>query len=326
MQTQENNDMDYLAQLGFEKVHTSSSDLKNLKRKIRLFRGGMRSMFVTLGALLLGMLIGSLLIIYMEDRSPVSTPGKPIATAINKELSSEEKTIILDTISLIKENFIKPHLKQGQKADPASHPGPAEIIEPKALDLTALNTRDLKEEKLKYMINAPVFYLHDLKITNYTTLYFKQNKFVKWSGLSAAYSNANEMGTSSSLKQEAEYYLHEEIARAMLLFKQGKYEQAMASLHLIRSYNKEDLNCEFYLGMCYYYRKNYAAAMEQFELCIESTNNTFFQEAQYYKALSLYETGDKEAALALFKQIIEAGEFYSEKAKKLLEQLMVAAA
>ena len=39
----------------------------------------------------------------------------------------------------------------------------------------------------------------------------------------------------------------------------------------------------------------------------------------FYNALSLYENGEKEKAIAKFKEIAEEGEFYSEKAKMYLK-------
>ena len=72
--------------------------------------------------------------------------------------------------------------------------------------------------------------------------------------------------------------------------------------------------------MSYYQTKNYIKALDYFERCIENANNTFLQEALYYQAVCLNESGNTEKASKLFKSIAEEGEFYSEKAKGYLRK------
>jgi TolA-binding protein len=80
----------------------------------------------------------------------------------------------------------------------------------------------------------------------------------------------------------------------------------------------DDINCKFYSGMCYYFKKDFKSAIRNFNECISHSNNTFLNEAQFYKALSLNESGNKEEAKTLLKQIAAEGGFYSQKAMLLL--------
>ena len=93
----------------------------------------------------------------------------------------------------------------------------------------------------------------------------------------------------------------------MLPFKKGNFKQSIYALNVISSYNDDDMNCNFYLGMSYYYTKNFIKAIDYFNRCIENSNNTFLQESMYYQALSLYESGNKESANKLFKTIADKG-------------------
>lgn len=107
----------------------------------------------------------------------------------------------------------------------------------------------------------------------------------------------------------------------MLYFKKKKYDDCIVTLSKVSTYNKTDVNCDFYLGMCYYYKKNYQKAQAYFTACIENANNSFLQEAMYYKALALAEEGNKNEAQHLLRKIVEEKEFYSDKARVALENL-----
>jgi tetratricopeptide (TPR) repeat protein len=182
----------------------------------------------------------------------------------------------------------------------------------------------LTEEKIKFIINSPLTYIHDLKVSDYASLYFKKNQFVKFKerpGLSADNAGKNEQAPTSQLKQEADYFLHQELADGLLCFKQKKYDACIVLLNKVNDFNKTDVNCDFYLGMSYYYKKNYAMSLQHFDACVNNLNNSFLQEAMYYKALSLLGQGSKKEARDLLIKIIQEKEFYSEKARVALEGL-----
>jgi tetratricopeptide (TPR) repeat protein len=230
----------------------------------------------------------------------------------------------LDTVLVIRENFIRPKPRKLAAIDTAL-PARSVYVDSSVsvlsgdVDLSALLKQPLKEEKLRYMANAPVFYIHDLKITDYRNLYFKRNHFVPVPGTVASSAAKEGVTPTSALKQNADYFLHEELADAMLQFKKGRYDRCIQTLNVVATYNKEDVNCDFYLGLCYYYKHNYAMAISLLDKCTVSLNNTFLQEAMYYKALCLMESGNADEAQKLFQQITEEGEFYSEKAKGYLK-------
>jgi len=327
-------DLEYLSQQGFEKVKVSEADIDGLKKKVRArsfsYNSGFYFTFITM---LMGVFIGASLFFALTKSAYDPLPVRQLAViadtlpALNNEISA---TIVLDTITIVKENFINPQLKVAdlkntipQKDSPQVMDSVITIPE-KPIDMALLKKEPVKEEQLKFIINAPVLYIHDMKVTNYTTLYFKKNHFIKFNertGITAEYPGRSSSFQSAPhlLKESADYFLHEEIAEALLYFKKAKYDDCINSLKLVAAYNTEDINCDFYMAMCYYYKANYTKAAELFDRCISNMNNTFLQEAMYYKAVSLFNAGNRPEALMLFKQIADEGEFYAAKAKSYLK-------
>lgn len=320
------NDLDYLSQQGFALVKQGPEDVQQLKKQItaRVKTGSSGYFYII--CLLMGVFLGLNLFYLIHDPAPekiaFNKANELEQPALKKQM--DEQLVMLDTVSIIKENFIKeksPGKKNHEIASPATQL-PLDSIEellPKQIDLRALNKAELEQKKIRFIINSPVYYLHDLKISNYMVLYFKKNNYVPLNDLMAD-NTAYRAESGTHLKEAAVYYLHNEIDKAMLLFKKGKYDACLTTLNEVASYNKEDINCDFYRGMCCYYKKNYARAIDYLDLCIANPNNAFTQEAEYYKALSHYEMGDKPKALIIFKQIAEDGEFYAEKALGFLSK------
>jgi tetratricopeptide (TPR) repeat protein len=121
------------------------------------------------------------------------------------------------------------------------------------------------------------------------------------------------------LDQRGAYFLHEALSDALLYFRKKDYNHCISLLNEVGSYTDFDVNCRFYSGMCCYYKRNYSEAIKNFDACITDANNAFLPEAEYYKALSLYESGSTEKAVPLFRKIAEEEGFYSEKAKEFLK-------
>lgn len=319
-------DLDYLAQQGFEKIAVTNSDFNQLNKKIKKrISGFTQSFLIALFSLIVGAIIGAVLFSNFSNNSISSytTENKTQPTNFS-EKKPKANMLYLDTITIAQENFIKPtskHITTSKNENVSGIKTDTVIEIPiKELDLATYLQKPLGAEKLKFIINSSVFYLHDLKITNYTTLYFKKNQFVPYNGLSADFATKENFDeTKSRLKQNADYFLHDEIANAMLYFKKAEYDKCINSLNMVSTFNKDDLNCTFYLAMCYYHKKKYSKAIDLLGKCVEHSNNTFFQESIYYKALSQFENGNKKEATTLLNQIIEDEAFYAEKAKGFLE-------
>lgn len=321
-------DLEYLASLGFEQVPVNESDFNEMAKKVKdrsfSYNNGIYFGFISL---IIGIFIG-VSVFFMIDNRPVlyssNFGNKVLNDTLLKIKTIPPAAMIIDTVNVVKESFIKPntiidHISDNNGNTYYNAVDSVVMIPSKAIDVSGILDKKISESKIKYIINAPVNYIYDLKVTNYSLLYFKKNQYVKLplkGALSVAYANKEDRdNTNKGIKQGAEYYLHEEFANALLAFKNGNYGQSIYSLNVISTYNENDINCNFYLGMSYYYKKNYDKAGEYLERCIVDQNNAFLQEAMFYNALALYERGEKEKAITKFKDIADEGEFYSEKAK-----------
>ncbi len=318
-------DLEYLSALGFESVLTEETDLEELRGRARNRAFSWSNGFYFSGiSLLAGVFIGISLFFVFDQPVPDRIPVEPglIIRDTSQSLSTLTPTLNLDTI-VVTENFHRPAppvavaVNSGSASVANDSMESPLVLQARDIDVsTALNV-PLNEEKIRFIINSPVFYLHDLKITNYTTLYFKKNQFVKLGGTLAGYAD-HAAAEASRLKESPDIFLHEQISEAMFYFKKSRYDQCINTLNLVAEYNKEDLNCDFYLGMCFYHKMNYKKAVEFFDRCIVNPNNTFLQEAAYYKAISLLSGGSVEDGLRMLRQIADEGEFYSVKAKQVL--------
>ncbi len=319
---EDNSDLDYLSEIGYEITPVNASDIRNMRKRVNslhLFNG----MGSHLLLFVFGIALGTAVFYFF-----FSSPAKPVVKepifaegGAEKTKRSQQAIIVLDTVELSVDNFVNPVQNVYKKAGSSNVLSATESVDPAELtpkEISSIPEENL-EQNLKFIINSQVFYLHDLKVTNYTTLYFRKNEFLGLDGTPAD-GLSSERENHSSLKQEATMYLHEEIANGMLQYKKGKYDEAFQTLKLVRTYNSEDLNCDFYSGMCLYQKGNFSKAIPFFDNCIDADNNAFYQEALFYKALSLRELGDGKAALPLLERISAEKGFYEKRAEELLRR------
>ncbi len=324
-------DLEYLAQLGFEKIPCSEADLNDLRAKVRSrsFSYNSGSYFAFIG-LIIGIFLGITVFfsLYTAPLSHIPFTAQSLQTQAPLKNDNEPiklSTLMLDTVNFVKENFVREKkglvikitdtLTAVNTADSTSN------LSSLPIQLSTLEPK-ISEPEIKYIINSPVIFIHDLKITDYSFLYFRKNKFVALNvkeGLNAAYANKEDLKKYGNVLEPSDnYYLHQALSAAMLQFKDQKYTKCISSLSFIAGFNENDINCRFYIGMAYFYKKNYSAALKNFEECISNSNNAFLQESEYYKGLCLLELGNKAEAQTLFKKIADDGGFYADKAKRFL--------
>ncbi len=179
-----------------------------------------------------------------------------------------------------------------------------------------------RELKFRFIANAPIEYIHNLKVTNYRLYYFKNNNefnLDETSGLLAQYENASQMQKEYVIKPTT-YLAHKMIQRAMKLYANNKYQNCIEELSLLYNYNKNDANAQFYLAMCYYQINKFEIAKSFFVKNLEGDNNIFNQESEFYLALCLLNTNKKNEATNLLQVIINNKGFYSDRAKTFLNK------
>jgi len=119
--------------------------------------------------------------------------------------------------------------------------------------------------------------------------------------------------------EDKDYYAHEIIKDAMNFFHKKQYNASIELLDLLKGYNKDDVNTQFYLGMSYFYTGNYTKASLYFENAKNNELNIFLQEAEFYSAYCLKKSGKTAEANEQFKKIISKKLFYAERAEQELD-------
>lgn len=320
-------DLDYLAEAGYDKFPGAVTDLNELHQRFNAKLNEAQSPGSFSAAVVsVAMLLISTIAFNLYDGSSKNTTHSDRESVNEKEEANvqlQADTMTLEPVTIVPENFTRGKRILTELQNKTENQVITDTIQ--VVRLTSKNVNDsavairLPEPGLKFSYNSEVTYIHDLKITEYSRLYFKRQINDYLNGMPAAYASSEGEPRAGRLRQEARMYLHDQLSEALLCFRKGDYGRCIYLFNETASYNTGDLNCSFYTGMSYYYRRQYKEAITRFDHCLESSNNTFAQEAEYYKALCLQETGQTAEANKLLSKISGAGGFYASKAAAALQ-------
>jgi tetratricopeptide (TPR) repeat protein len=170
--------------------------------------------------------------------------------------------------------------------------------------------------------NVKTLYINGLLVIDYSEQYSESSSASELSGTPAKYKTlkdtTQDKTTTSETQQQYDY--KDYLTLSLNKYKQDNYKAALKNFLLILNQYPEDLNAKFYGGLCYYNINNPTKAMEFFDYILAHDYNTFYQEAQFYKALCLQRMGEYGKANLLLKKIVAQNGFFAEQAKALLEK------
>lgn len=317
-------ELNYLSSISFEQFVVSEKEIDKINSlintKIQRRPDSANTIFI---ALLCGLLIGIsvFFVIFQKSKNHPS-----VYQSLNKEKAA-----------LALRNKISPHdtLFPVLKVKPIEHyhtivnsvpeepiiEEPLEMLPSKALTLTSENETE-EDIVYKFTPNAPVIFIHNLKVTNYRMYYFKYNESIDLSinmGLSAQYGSNADI-ERQQLNRSNSYFAHKIIQKAMWLFNSKNTVNCIEELNLLYDFNPDDANAQFYLGMCYYKLCKYNLANRYFQKNLDNVNNIFHQESEFYQALCLLNTNQVLEGTKQLKNIINNKGFYSVRAKELLSK------
>jgi tetratricopeptide (TPR) repeat protein len=109
------------------------------------------------------------------------------------------------------------------------------------------------------------------------------------------------------------------LEKSMELFSKGQNKKALARFEVILDTYPDDLNANFYAGLCYYNLKEFSKAIASFTKCQDSKYSNFSEEAEWYMAKSYQAAGNDAQARDLFKRIAGSGGYYAKQAEKMLK-------
>ena len=157
---------------------------KKVKDRSFSYNNGIYFGFISL---IIGIFIG-VSVFFMIDNKPVlyssNFSNKILNDTVPLVKDVPPAAIVIDTINVVKESFIKPNTIIDHVSDKNGNAyydavDSVVMIPSKPLDVSTMLDKKMSESKIKYIINAPVVYIHDLKVTNYTLLYFKKDQVCK---------------------------------------------------------------------------------------------------------------------------------------------------
>ena len=105
------------------------------------------------------------------------------------------------------------------------------------------------------------------------------------------------------------------------LYENGDYDQAYKLFEQALKIDSQDHARQFYLGICALELNRATVAEEAFAAVASVKDGAYFEQAQWYLALSYIKSGKQDAAIQGLEEIITAKSSYDEKAKALLGEL-----
>lgn len=321
-------DLHYLSSTAFEEFSVSEQEIESLTNRLSQKSTSQFKVFQTVFiSALCGLLIGVsvFFIIFHKNQNHPS-----VWQIFDSEESVSQKTLnnpvnatdtLFPTVEQKPQQIEHFHTNENQLVVEAKVVEQPDMLSTLSSSLSTQETLD-NDIVLQFIPNAPVIFIHQLKVTNYKGYYFKQNQSIdlmELSGLSAQYESEVNKETIQ-LRRSNAYMANRIIQNAMQLFNGKKYANCIEELMLLYNYNKDDANAQFYLGMCFYLTKKYNIAQKYFQENLDNQNNIFHQESEFYQALCLLNTNQKEKALELLKQIVTNKGFYSTRAQEVLNK------
>ncbi len=278
------------------------------------------SMYFLLGTVLISALIIVALNPSLGSKKPlVYSNENLIQTETEHQLISHEKDSVIHKPSFISKQTILPtqiiETQKELKLDQCNPKNEIIYLPLKKADL-------IQHDRENFNLLAKEVYLYDFKLIDYRqyrSVEMEQKIFSPTSGLPADQekysSEENEKGPK---KYQVTYYDY--IKKTMFFFKEGEYERALQRYQIILETYPEDMNALFYGGLSAYNLGDYPKALTYFQKLNSKQMANFNEEAEWYSAKSLLESGETAKAKDLLKKIASQKGFYAKQAQKLLKE------
>ena len=192
------------------------------------------------------------------------------------------------------------------------------------MNLTSYENETNSENEDKKEIKKDFIFIHNLKVADFKKLYFK-NRVDELDPLLRNLSPAKENSdiTDVDLSNEEELHAaHQLLVQGLYYISRNDFRKAIPSFLLLKEYNKNDINAQFYSAYCYFHLDNNYKAIQQFKEILTAKNVAFYEEAQWHLALSYLKVNNTKGAHNVLQEIVSKDRFYAKKAKSELKQLL----
>lgn len=203
-----------------------------------------------------------------------------------------------------------------------------QLPEKTASKIEQLPIKEIEEPKheavlVKETLMGKEIYLSNLKLLDYRVYRSRPKITTKQMILTGTPANIGETTTTEEVPEwkDVEVPYIDYLEKTMEIFSKGQNKKALTRFVVILEEYPDDLNANFYSGLCYYNLKEFSNAQKVFAKCIDSKYLNFSEEAEWYLAKSLLADGKKSEAQSLFTKIANSTGYYSSQAKKIVSSL-----
>jgi tetratricopeptide (TPR) repeat protein len=110
------------------------------------------------------------------------------------------------------------------------------------------------------------------------------------------------------------------IKKSVRIFSRENFKKALSRFEIIFDSYPNDVNANFYSGLCLFNFGEYKNAIESFSKCIDSPFTNFDEESRWMIAMCHENDGNHTVSKKLFKQITDAKGYYASQARDKLNQ------
>lgn len=195
-------------------------------------------------------------------------------------------------------------------------------VEILGLDKIRITPRNVTPEIIREHKTAAEIYLHELKLVDYTKYRSKPTVTAKQMVLTGTPANleGDHSADFTPEYKDSEIPYIEYLSKTIGRFSNGSYKNALVRFDVILQSYPDDVNANFYSGLCLYNMKQYESAIDRFLKCIAGPYSNFDEEAQWMTALSYEKLGRKTQAEEYFVKIIEQGGYYKKQASAKMKR------
>ncbi|MFN8715123.1 MAG: hypothetical protein ACK5Z2_19900 [Bacteroidota bacterium] len=217
---------------------------------------------------------------------------------------------------------VQPNLKTTEPVVQTNDVPLQPVVQPEKPVVTVVPPAEPAEVKPKEPdYNFPIVYILDLKITDYNRIYNKPLKSRKLT-LTGTPASQEERNSGSQAEEEIVTLTADQLLRdGLKAFRAGRYGRCISKFEELLKNTPDDINAKFYIAVSYVKLEMHSKAIPLLDAVIESENNAFREEAEWYKALALIGSGDTDEAKDLLKKISGDNTFYSKQAAEKLKTL-----
>lgn len=168
---------------------------------------------------------------------------------------------------------------------------------------------------------AKEIYLHSMKLVDYRK--YREKPEIKTKQLMLTGIPANQEGDYSEEEdpvwRDVDVPYIEYLDKSISTFERGNYKKALSRFETILETYADDVNANFYAGICLFNLREYSNAIDHFSKCLDGKFSNFDEEAQWMMAESYDKSGAKSKAKVLYESISDGNGFYANQAKEKLK-------